>query len=236
MKKYVSVFMLFVRSSIYGVLGLLIGMGIGQGILFAMDGLHAANLAWALHSKPSFSGIVITLGLLCGMLNGPFCDRGGKINNTLQRLSISEKQIFWMQAAANGLMITLYFLFQGLLFVLFSFWYDPQVDLLTILVVSYDNPLFHTFFPLGNWMVILTNLIVIVGLAICCAAYPMRQRHNKQSITTFLMILVSFFYLFLQKEGDPLEVGYCVLIILAAIYCITVALCGTMSLEVDDYE
>lgn len=121
------------------------------------------------------------------------------------------------------------------MFLLFCFWYDPEVDFLTILIVAYDNPLFHTFFPLGNWMVVLTNLIVIAGLAICCAAYPMRQRHNKQSITTFLMLLVSFFYLYLQKEGDPLEVGYCILIMLASTYCITVALCGTMSLEVDDY-
>lgn len=235
MKKYVSVFMLFVRSSIYGVLGLLLGMGIGQAIIFAFDGLKASNLEWALSQQPSFSGIVITLGLLCGMLNSPFCDRGGRMNNTLQRLNISEKQVFWMQAAANGLMIMLFFLFQGLMFVLFCFWYDPEVDFLTILVVAYDNPLFHTFFPLGNWMVVLTNLIVIAGLAICCAAYPMRQRHNKQSITTFLMLLVSFFYLYLQKEGDHLEVGYCILIMLASTYCITVALCGTMSLEVDDY-
>ena len=236
MKKYISVFMLFIRSSIYGVLGLLIGMGIGQGILFAFDGLNASNLEWALSQQPSFSGIVITLGLLCGMLNGPFCDRGGRMNNTLQRLSISEKQVFWMQAAANGLMITLFFLFQGLLFLLFGFWYDPEVDFLTILVISYENPLFHTFFPLGNWMVILTNLIVIVGLAVCCAAYPMRQRHNRQSITTFLMLLISFFYLYLQKEGDHLEAGYCILIMLGTAYCIAVALCGAMSLEVDDYE
>lgn len=83
MKKYVSVFMLFVRSSIYGVLGLLLGMGIGQAVLFAFDGLKASNLEWALSQQPSFAGIVITLGLLCGMLNGPFCDRGGRMNNTL---------------------------------------------------------------------------------------------------------------------------------------------------------
>lgn len=236
MKKYLSVCMLFVRSSIYGVLGLLLGSGIGQAVLFAMDGLDASSLNWALAGTPPYASIVITLGLLCGMLNGPFCDKGGRMNNTLQRLSISEKQIFWMQALSNALMITLFFLFQGLMFVLLSFWYDPEVSLLEVLVVSYQNPLFHCFFPLDNWLVMVTNAAMIAGLAICCAAYPMRQRHGRQSITTFLMILVFGFYLFLQKEEDHLHSGYCILAICVTLYCIASALVGTMTLEVDDYD
>ncbi len=236
MKKYVSVFMLLVRSSIYGILGILIGIGIGQAALFALDGLEALNLTWALSKSPSFSMIVITLGLFCGILNGSLCDRGGKMNNTLQRLAISEKMVFWMQALSNALMLILYFLFQGLLFILFSFWYNPQISLLEILVTAYDTPLFHVFFPLDNWLLVVTDGFVIAGLAICCAAYPMRQRHNKHSFTTFLMILVAFFFLFLENEGPHLEAGYPIVIICACIYCIAVSICGTMSLEVDDYD
>lgn len=235
MKKYLSVFMLFVRSSLYGVLGLLLGSGISQAVLFAMDGLDDSSLVWALSGNPSFASIVVTLGLLCGMLNGSFCDRGGNMNNTLQRLEISEKMVFWMQAMSNAVMLTLFFLFQGLLFLIFAYWYDPDVSLLEILVVSYDNALFHCFFPLDNWVAMAANAALIAGLAICCAAYPMRQRHGRQSITTFLMILVCGFYLFLQKEDDHLHMGFCIGAICVTLYCIASALFGTMTLEVDDY-
>lgn len=228
--------MLFVRSSIYPVLGLLIGTGTGQAILFAFKSLDAQNLERALSRTPFFSGIVITLGLLCGTLNGSFCDRGGKMNNTLQRLSISEKQVFWMQAISNALMIALFFLFQGLLFVAFCFWYDPDVSMLTILVTAYQHPMFHTFFPLDNLLAMAVNLMLIIGLGICTAAFPMRQRHNRQSITTFLMLLAACFYLFLQRESGHMDMGNQIMIILVTLYCIIVSLCGTMSLEVDDNE
>lgn len=236
MKKYLSVFMLYVRGSVYPVLGTISGCFIGQAVLFGMYGLSGTALGHALSRTPFFTTVTCAISLIAAQLSIAFCDRGGKMNNTLQRLRISEKQIFWLQTAVNILMFALYFLAQGLMFMALCFWYDPDISGLGLLVNAYDHPLFHQFFPLDDIFLTITNSIVILGLSVCCAAYSMRQRHNRQSFTTFLMVLATCFYLFLQTEGDHLETGYSILILLVSVYCITLALCGTMSLEVDDND
>ena len=139
-----------------------------------------------------------------------------------------------MHAAANALVFTLYFLVQALVYIAFCFWFDPGVTGLEILVTAYENVHFHQFLPLHDIWQIIANVATILGLSIACAAYPMRQRHGRNSITTYLMVLVVVFYQFLRDEGDHLDAGNSIFFLLVTIYCISVCLAGTMSLEVDD--
>lgn len=237
MKKYLSVFMLMARSSIYPVLLVILGIAAVEAAIFFPAGMGAVHLERALGQVPFFEISCAALILLSIILATQLCDRGGKLNNTLQRLSISEQMVFWVQAVYNASVFLLLFLVQALTFIGLSYCYDTELfSGPAVLVTAYQHPLFHTFFPLDNMLAIATNLVIITGLGICTAAFPMRQRHNRQSIMTFLMLLAACFYLFLQGEGRHMDMGNQIMIILVTLYCMIVALCGTMSLEVDDNE
>lgn len=235
MKKYFSVFLLYIRGIFPGI-GFLIGTFLAQSLMFWHQGLHQVNLEWALSSGFPEASVPACIGLLTFCIFHAFSDRGGKMGNTLLRLRISEHEGFWMSVLANICMFTLYFLLQGLVFIGFCFWYDPQVTALEILVTSYGDPLFHQFFPLQDGVQIAANIAMILGLSVCSAAYPMRQRHGRHSLTTFAMLILVVVYQFLQRESDHLEPWQAFILFFGVVVCLFSSLCGVYNLEVDDND
>lgn len=240
MKKYLSVFMLIVRYSFYGVLGIFLGMILTQAGFFWLFGMDEGDLFQALTSTPFVGMFVPTIILLTGILGGALCSRGGQLTNLMRRLRISDKTAFWLQAAYNALVFALYFAVQALLFLGLSAWYaqvHPEaVNHQTLFVTAYQHPLFHMVFPLENGLGWVCNCVLIAGLGICTAAYPFRQRRGRRSFTTFLMVLLVLFYKFLMGVEHQLGIS-------AAIYCIPAALlfmgsslAGVLGIEEEVYE
>ena len=235
MKKYVSVFLLYIRGIFPGI-GFIIGTFLAQSLMFWHQGLHQENLEWAFHSGFPNASVPACIGLLTFCCYHAFSDRGGKMGNTLLRLRISEHQGFWISVLANACMFTLYFLLQALVFIGFCFWYDPKETALEILVTAYGNPLFHQFLPLQDKVQTAANIAMILGLSICSAAYPMRQRHGRHSLTTFAMVILVVVYQFLQRESDHLESGQAIILFFGTAICIVSSLLGVLNLEVDDND
>lgn len=235
MKKYFSVFLLYIRGIFPGI-GLMIGTFLAQSFMFWYQGLHQRNLEWALLKGFPETSVPACIGFLTVCIFHAFSDRGGKMGNTLMRLRISEHDGYWMSVLANICMFTLYFLLQAMVLIGFCFWYNPQVTALEILVTSYDHPLFHQFFPLQDGVQMAANIAIILGLSVCSAAYPMRQRHGRHSLTTFAMVILVIGYLFLQRESDHLEAGQAIMLFFGVFICIFSSICGVLNLEVDDND
>lgn len=239
MKKHISILMLLCRSSIYPVLLVLAGMAVSETALFYTLGREEASLLDALSEVPFavIAGIAIILTAV--FLSRALCDRGGKLNNTIQRLGISEKGVFAWQVFYNILVFILLFTVQALVMVMLSLYYiheNPDlVNQHTLFVTAYQHPHFHTFFPLENLLGWLCNGLLIAGLGICTAAYPFRQRHGMRSISTVMMVLLALFYLFLQGEESHLDMDTIVYIAIGSIILIFSSLAGVLSTEVDDY-
>lgn len=236
MKKYASVFMLIVRSSIYPVLGVLLGTVVGNGVLFFLKGWNRSDLYQAV---VDISTISVGLLLLTVFLAKGLCRQGGQLSHTMRRLRISDKTVFWMQAGYNALCIALFFGVQALSFVGMSLVYlnaHPEASHQTLFVTAYQYEMFHVVFPLENAMGWVCNGVLIAGLSICTAAYPFRQRRGRRSITTFLMVLLVLFYLFIIGQEHHLGLTGAVYCIPAAVLFMISSLAGVLGIEEEVYE
>lgn len=204
MKRHVSVFMLFVRGSVYKVLVVLAAMVLAESVLvFAVlkDWLEAeaqnALDTYALNSLVTESEIVwvffaafllITL-ILC--LFG--CDRNGKLEYTIQRLGISPISIFFWQAACNALMYVLLWLVQLYAAFGFGLYYlkvaDPSwVTNQTLFLEFHRSDFLFSLLPMENGGCYVLNIIMVLCLGIVTARVPHCQRKKHIPIAIFVML------------------------------------------------
>lgn len=239
MKKQLSVFMLIVRYSVYPVLTVLGAMVLVQVGMFYCLGAGESTLSDALSEIPVMPVVCSALVVLSIILCRALCDKGGRLNNLVLRLGTSEKLIYLWQAVYNTMVFGLFFMAEALTLLLLSFLYASAnpgtVEPIDLLVTAYRNPMFHTFFPLENFIGWFGNGVLILGLGVCCAAFPMRQRHRKLSMSTWFMVAAVIGYLFLQEEGaNPLLGENLILPLIAAFFCMMMALAGVLMMEVED--
>lgn len=240
MKKHISVFKLLVRSSIRKVLLILGAMSASQVLLFFLLGAgEEAYLLDALNRVPSFIVVSIGLVLLTMSLCMPTSDRGGRMNNLILRLGLTEQRIFWLQVLCNIPVYCLFIMVQALTMLLLCQIYDwvtpGTMDPMAVFVASYQHPLFHSFFPLNDIVGWLTNLCRVLGLSICTAAYPVRQRHRFNSVCTWLMTSWSIiFYWNTITEGEYLGYAGFLFLLVTTIILVPISLYGVLTMEVDD--
>lgn len=239
MKRQISFFKLTVRTSIWKILVVLCAMTISQVLLFFVMGAgEEAYLLDALERVPSAVVVWGSLWLLTAILCIPMSDRGGRMNNLVLRLGLSEKRIFWIQVVYNVVAYSLFVMVQGLTMVLLSLIYDwvtpGTLDPMAVFVTSYQHPLFHRFFPLHNLMGVINALLMVAGLSICTAAFPTRQRHRMNSFSTFLMAVYAALYFCALPGADHLGYSEMVIHFMVIVILIPISLYGVMSLEVDD--
>ena len=238
MKRYVSVFMLMVRMSIWKVLLTLFAMAAVQvGLFFITGAGEQQYLLDALNRIPFTIVILISLSVLCFALVTPWGDRGGRMNNLILRLGVPEKHIFWLQVLFFFLVFWMFILVQGLIMILLCFifdWVTPgQLDPMAIFVTSYQHPVFHRFFPLHDLMAWTDLLLLVTGLSICNAAFPMRQRHRRGSMCTTVMLIYGMTQ-FASIDNIHLS-GASMTVSLFVVMCVVpVCLYGVLTMEVDD--
>ena len=128
MKKYLSVLGLFARCSIYKFLWISLVLCLSEISLFFLNfhGKYNENYVARFEFFVDKSHLDVCLAisfiLVTFILCIPGTELGSKVGYTLQRLSISEKAVFYHQAAFNAMIfVFLWALQMGLLFILTSF-------------------------------------------------------------------------------------------------------------------
>ena len=224
MKRYLSVFEMIARSSIYKVLLIICTMLAAQAVCFYLSMTSPSGLSIEAYVDQSQYSMLFKIAyiLVSIAIVFPGMNLGSVQSYTLQRLRIKEKRIYWLQAVYNFLAYML--LWGAQLVMLFANIlvyqkYLPEGAIVTnqtFVMAFYRNDFMHTILPLedgpGWWVLVLFG----VASALAAAETTKLQREGKFGFELVLVIaaaMISF----------PRALGYDVafpLIALAVVFCI----------------
>ncbi len=202
MRRHVSVFMLYVRSSLPKLLILLLLMTAAELGLFYVavnDSLMMAMVTLEEIFDNSYVPVVMAAAfvLLTVQLCSVGCEFGSKQGYTLRRLSISEGRVFLWQALFNA---SAYFVLMGvqLLLVLFMCAYGAKslgayANGQTVFLAFYRHDFLHGLLPLEEWTRYLRNFIMVFGLGSAAALFPFHQRRKKIGFSAIISLPVTIF-------------------------------------------
>ena len=216
MKKHLSVAMLLARSTIYPVLALLAVMAGAQIALFSVRFRDAAAAA----SAGAGTGMraleaLFGEGLIPWIFGGAFllitvllcsagCSFGSRVDYTIDRLLISERSVFWWQVGYNAAVYVLLWAAEVAVAVGCSLAYAAGapagiVSGQTVFLAFHRGDFLHSLLPLADWWLWGRNLLLIAGLALATARFPMCQRRGRFSAAIVPMVAAAF--LFSQGMG-----------------------------------
>ena len=222
MKKYLSVFGLFARSSIYRVLGVLFVMGLAEFGLFMAklkavfadynnpqnipefgkgpEMLHFEEILEGCHIPLCFmvAFILITIFLCL-----PGTEFQSKTGYTLRRLSISERSVLMIQWMYNIMVYIILLAVQALFCFVLSQVYISQVlaefiGNQTVFLAFYRSEFMHALLPLSEAGMWFRNIFLVIGLGFAAAEFPYNQR--KKGYGVAIVVLGLFAILSFQTE------------------------------------
>lgn len=241
MKRCLSVFGLFLKQSLSEVLALSTVLLIVQGYHFwgicseGPEELHSALINYDLNHA-----FIFNFALLTVYLAKIGCDRSGKSVYTYNRLQISQKHIYLIQAACNLLAYWFFFTVQMILMLVFAVIYSrihpDYIGPMSLVQAIYRTPLFRLVLPLQDVFTWLGNVVTLTALSLCVAVFPLRSRYGKVSISAILMGLLAVFYLYLQiYENTYFDISGSVISMIGSVCLVACAAGGVWATE-EEYD
>jgi len=217
MRNHLSVLMLFARSSIYKVLAVFAAMIAAEGILgyFALRNTLAAQTLLKNGGMEQFVeetqiGLVFAAAfvLISVFLCRTGCAFGSKTDYTLGRLSITPRWVFIWQFVYNTMIYLLLWGLQIVLSVGICAAYEATalegyVNHQSIFLCFYRNDFLHSLLPLAAWAGWMRNIVLVLTLGACAAAYPVRQRKGKLGFSILFMAVITL--LFFVHDFEAVE-------------------------------
>ena len=209
MKKYLSIFMLHIRSTFYKILLIFAGMTGLQIFLLSQEFTRMLNL-WETDSQfyLSLDALITESGIhlvfLVGFLlitlilalNG--FEFKEKISYTIRRLSLSEKHFFLLQGFYGSMIYLLLFFVEIGTIAVFSLYYlktvpDSFYSNQTLFLTFYTNDFLHSLLPLEETVRVVRNILLVIAFGYTGAYQSYSQRRGKKQwmvlLLTFLTIL-----------------------------------------------
>ena len=207
MKKYLSVFEMITRSSLYKVLACIGVMAVIEGIAFykkfqehigdTVDGVFLEELIYDDLFRVIF---MATYVLMTGILVLQGENIGSVQSYTLKRLRVKEKTVFRLQCLYNIFAYVLLWGAQLMLLLLFAGYYVKnqswiEISNQTVFMAFYRNYFMHSILPLEDipgWFVL---GVFLVGTGIAAAAATWKQRRGKfgWDLLIFLAVMILTF-------------------------------------------
>lgn len=233
MKKYLSVFMLVARSSIYKIVPLIIIMAAAEYYLFSRKLSEAADLAVSsLGSYPELERVIfesnimwilfIAFIFITILLCKTGCEFKNKQGYTLKRLRISEKGVFFCQAGYNSAIYIILWGIQIAAVLWFCHMYvsEPafgEMGTHTVFAAFYRNDFMHSILPLEEFGIYIRNVVLMAALGIASAGFPYKQRLGKIGLS-IIVLAVSCLLFFKVGMGSVDITGLMIIICIAAIF------------------
>lgn len=215
MKKYLSVFMLFARSSIFKVMLLIVVMAVIEAGVFYLRtldvylGLEAAfeNSFTKWIFAAAFIGITV---ILCSTGS----EFGSKTGYTINRLSIKETSVFYWQWIYNTLVYFILWAAQIAVSLALCEIYKAMVDPLriteqTVFLAYYRSDFLHSLLPLGDSVRWIRNIFMLLGLGAASAFFPYQNRRGKLGMEIIVMSALSMIFFSEGLGGYTNEVLMC---------------------------
>ena len=219
MRKYLSVFGLYARSSIYRVLGVLFIMGVAEAGLFlhklqaaladyknmqsadefgrGPEMLHFEEILESCHMPLCFALAFIMVTIFLCL---PGTEFQSKTGYTLRCLSVSERSVLLIQWAYNMAVYTILLSVQVLICLCLGLVYmqEAPAELIgnqTVFLAFYRSEFLHALLPLSEAGMWLRNAFLVQGLGFAAAEFPYNQRRKGYGVAIIvlgLFAIVSF--------------------------------------------
>ncbi|MGN1156328.1 MAG: hypothetical protein ACI4TK_09150 [Agathobacter sp.] len=189
MKKYISVFEMITRSTLYKVLAVLVIMGALQFSLFwgelqEYDEIVEGGMGAVVDQSHMIVLLATGFLLITVILCWSGCNLGSNQGYTLRRLQITEKKILVLQAVYNSMIYILLWGSQVLVLLLESSLYLQKIASptnQTLVLAFYKNAYMHSILPMEDILGWILLLLIIAGCGITSALFPYRQRRGNVS-------------------------------------------------------
>ena len=223
MKKHLSVFGLLARGSVYKILLVLLIMSLSQIGLFVYNFKkgNSTSIEYLVDDSRFILIFFIAFVLITVFLCRTGSEYGSKCGYTLNRLSVSEQQIFLHQAVFNCLMYLLLLATQVALAFGVSAYYmanmpASSVSEQTVFLAFWRNDLLHSILPLSDFVYWIRNVIIVAVMGAVTAEFPYKQRRGRFSVTTAVFsVFVTLF--FVRGIGDIFSLFLTVVVSIVAV-------------------
>lgn len=194
MKKYLSVFTLIARESLFRIPLLWILSAVAQTVSFVYSVVYKDVQLNAIFSRAfEYDGIsVFVIFGITLLLTGLLLIKTGmefrtKSGYTLRRLRIEEKKVFLVQAVYNGLMLFLLILFETvLIFALLNFGYmrieEKLVTNQSVYLSFYESGFVQNVFSGRDALRAVRNILTVSSLGFSLSAFTFLWRRGKKFI------------------------------------------------------
>lgn len=239
MKKQLSVFNLMATSSIYKITALLGIMGIIEFFLFrrAMlagpdPGTGTFHIEYVFDHSLAFWIFSIALVILTVLLCLTGYETSSKQGYTLMRLSISEKNVFILQALYNTLCYFLLWSIQLLIVFILGFYFvknapEEYVTNQTLFLAFYRNDFLHALLPFEDIAIWAKNLVTFLAFGICSSGFTYAQRRGKRGFELLLLLGAAIIF-FAAPLGEYQRTIFSIVI---QLFCIVVTLVRILTKE-----
>ena len=209
MKKYLSVFALIARNSIYRVAGLLLLLAAADGALawywISVLGYDLSNLF-----RNGNGGFGIALAVIFVLIAVVQIRRGdiysGPQGYTMRRLVISEKAVAVLQILYNILCWLILWGVQVLtVFLICKLYYRYGAGAAAaeqqLFLLFYISPLLHSLLPMEEGLAWIANAAMVVGLSVI-TTYAMTRRREKKVAGEVIPVIFMVIVLFRRELGS----------------------------------
>lgn len=168
--------------------------------------IHESRILWIF----ALSFILISV-VLCRT----GCEFKSRQGYTLKRLALSEKGVFFWQAAYNTFCYIILWGIQLILLLVFCRIYlnmpeTASASHQTVFAAFYRSPFMHNMLPLDDSAVYIRNIVLAAALGFSSAAFSYRQRRG--DFGAQIIVLAAASLLFFNKEAGSLD--FCGLLII----------------------
>ncbi len=219
MKKYLSVFSVIARESIYRISLLwLISAALQTAVFyFEMNSEHIQQTRLIAEAfSPYGDKICIPLIFaLTFLLTGILLMKTGmefrtKTGYTLRRLLISEKQVFVIQAVYNFIMVLLLFVFETALCFILSNWGTAFIDAQfitnqTVYLTFYSSEFISNMFAGRDIMILVRNLVIMASLSFNLSLFSYSWRRGKKYIFGVLILVAASLLFWWSPDYDYVD-------------------------------
>ena len=209
MKKYLSVFSLIARNSIYRIVGLLLLLVVADCVLawywISVLGYDLSNLF-----RNGNGGFGIALAVIFAAIAVVQLRRGdmysGAQGYTMQRLAISEKAVALLQILYHILCWLILWGVQVLTIFLicnayYRFGLGNPLTRQYIFHLFYISPLLHSLLPMEEILVWLANAAMVVGISVA-TTYGMIRRRGKKPAGEVIPVIFLVIVIFRRELGS----------------------------------
>lgn len=205
MKKHLAVFMLIIRYSFYKILGLLAAMTVIETGLFwfalrkggSQDGFGLEYVIEKSHIAIVFWIMFVILDVILISFVG--YEKQETHRYTLMRLSVTRKEIYFLQSSYNILCYVMFWAVQAFIVIFFSFLYVQNapaewVTEQTVFLAFYRSQFMHALLPLEDFPYWIQNVLMCIVLGFTSADYLKEEgKIRKSRGITWGIIYVSFY-------------------------------------------